>query len=442
MSLSIKISKKVGTRSDMIASRSWPQNRITIGRGEECTLVLEDQKKHVSRVHVELEEKDDNTFELTCVSKVNPVFINGKRHAPGSKHDLSAGDRFELGEYELELLAPPSVVKSEAPVSDVEETTRPDNPMLQMPKAQQAKPAQEKTIPVETVTAKPVAAEEPVFDVGELPPVEPGIFDEPAAPAAPAPVAAAAPEPEGDVFAETTYVGASSVPPANIFDEATYVGSRPPGQGAAPAGVRPAAGDGGMRTAVKAFLEGAGLQEKEISDAEIEAFLLQSGKIMRAAVEGAMALLAARATAKKELRAEDRTMVASKDNNPLKLMSDPQEALAFLFDTKERAAGFLDPVQAVGDAFDDLRAHEVALFAGMRAALLGSIQRFDPKMLEAELEKNAGGLGLNRKAKLWEQFAVYQQKLARDAEDDFNKVFGREFMGTYMEQVKRLRGTR
>ena len=155
-----------------------------------------------------------------------------------------------------------------------------------------------------------------------------------------------------------------------------------------------------------------------------------------------MALLAARATAKKELRAEDRTMVASKDNNPLKLMSDPQEALAFLFDTKDRSGGFLDPVQAVGDAFEDLRAHEVALFAGMRAALLGAIQRFDPKTLEAELEKNAGGLGLNRKAKLWEQFAVFQQKLARDAEDDFNKVFGREFMGTYMAQVKRLRGGR
>src|SRR5476651_1970038 len=139
MSLSIKISKKVGTRSDMIASRSWPQNRITIGRGEECTLVLEDPKKHVSRVHVELEEKDDNTFELTCVSKVNPVFINGKRHAPGSKHDLSAGDRFELGEYELELLAPPIAAKSDIPVSDVEETTRPDNPMLQVPKASPAK---------------------------------------------------------------------------------------------------------------------------------------------------------------------------------------------------------------------------------------------------------------------------------------------------------------
>jgi type VI secretion system FHA domain protein len=248
-----------------------------------------------------------------------------------------------------------------------------------------------------------------------------------------------------DVFAEATFIGsAASATASNLFDEATYVGGRPPSGAPASAASTAATGAAGKRAAVQAFLAGVGLEGKEIADADIEAFLQQSGKIMRAAIEGAMALLAARATAKKELRAEDRTMVASRDNNPLKLMADPQEALAFLFETKDRGSGsgFLGPVRAVGDAFEDLCAHEVALFAGMRAALLGAIRRFDPKTLEAELEKNAGGLGLNRKAKLWEQFAVFQQKLAQDAEDDFNKVFGREFMGTYMAQVKQLRGGR
>jgi type VI secretion system FHA domain protein len=453
MPLSIKILKKVGSRSDMIASRSWPQSRITVGRGEECTLVLEDPKKHVSRVHVELEEKDEGTYHVTVVSKVNPIFVNGKRQGPGSQLELYAGDRFELGEYELELLAPAVAGRTEFPTLEVEETTRPNNPMLQVPKSSAA-PRPEKTVPVEAIEAAPAEQEEPAFDPSNLPPVEEGLFDEPAAaePAAAAP-AAVAPEatapaipaaPAGDVFGEATYVGtAASAGAGNIFDEATYVGGGPAAPAAASTVVGKSAAQAGMRAAVEAFLAGAGLEGKEIADADIEAFLQQSGKIMRAAVEGAMALLAARATAKKELRAEDRTMVASKDNNPLKLMSDPQEALAFLFDTKDHASGgFLDPVQAVGDAFQDLRAHEVALFAGMRAALLGAIQRFDPKTLEAELEKNAGGLGLNRKAKLWEQFAAFQQKLARDAEDDFNKVFGREFMGTYMAQVKQLRGGR
>ncbi len=447
MSLSIKISKKVGGRSDMIASRSWPQNRISIGRGEECTLVLEDPRKHISRVHVELEQKNEGTFHLTIVSKVNPVFVNGKKHAPGSQIDLAAGDRFELGEYELELLAPPSPApKADVQVSAVEETTRPDNPRLQMGKKPPSPPPPDPVFEEATFMRQkaPLIEPDPLEGL-ELPPIEPGIFDQPAV--AEAPVAAPAPEPEreADVFAEATYVGTSNSAP-NVFDEATYVGGRPPGGSAAPAATAAAhaatgrGGAAGMREAVTAFLEGAGLAGKEIRDAEIEDFLRQSGKIMRAAIEGSMALLAARATAKKELRAEDRTMVASKDNNPLKLMSDPQEAMAFLFDTKDRSDGFLDPVQAVSDAFEDLRAHEVALFAAMRAALLGAIQRFDPKMLEAELGKRAGGLGLNRKAKLWELFAAYQQKLARDADDDFNKVFGREFMGTYMAQVKRLRG--
>jgi FHA domain-containing protein len=472
MSLSLKVSKKIGGRSDIIASRSWPQNRISIGRGEECTLVLEDPKKHISRVHVELEERDEGTFHLTIVSKVNPVFVNGKKHAPGSQVDLATGDRFELGEYELELLSPPAPSpRADAQVSAIEETTRPDNPQLQLPKGAAPPPpppppppAPEPSVFEEAtfIGQKIPPIEDDPFEGQELPPIEPGIFDEPATEPAPAdqtapvvlmapavppaaevpPVPAAKQEPETDVFAEATYVGASSAAPS-IFDEATYVGGRPPQAGVAPATAAPAArhdATAGMRQAVTVFLEGAGLAGKEIRDAEIEEFLRQSGKIMRAAIEGSMALLAARAAAKKELRAEDRTMVASKDNNPLKLMSDPQEALAFLFDTRDRTDGFLDPVRAVGDAFEDLRAHEVALFAAMRAALLGAIQRFDPKMLEAELEKSAGGLGLNRKAKLWELFAAYQQKLAHDAEDDFNKVFGREFMGTYMAQVKRLRG--
>jgi type VI secretion system FHA domain protein len=470
MSLSLKVSKKIGGRLDIIASRSWPQNRISIGRGEECTLVLEDPKKHISRIHVELEERDEGAFHLTIISKVNPVIVNGKRHAPGSQVELAAGDRFELGEYELELLTPPAPPKADVQVSTVEETTRPDNPQLQLPKNAAPPPPPPPPAPEPSVFEeatfigqKAPAIEHDPLEGQELPPIEPGIFDEPAvelAPAAPAvqavqaaapiapaaaadltapgaPAAPAEPESEADVFSEATYVGTSSAAPS-IFDEATYVGGRPPQAGAAPA-VRYDA-TAGMRRAVTVFLEGAGLAGKEIRDADIEDFLRQSGKIMRAAIEGSMALLAARAAAKKELRAEERTMVASKDNNPLKLMSDPQEALAFLFDTKDRTDGFLDPVRAVGDAFEDLRAHEVALFAAMRAALLGAIQRFDPKTLEAELEKSSGGLGLNRKAKLWELFAAYQQKLARDAEDDFNKVFGREFMGTYMAQVKRLRG--
>jgi type VI secretion system FHA domain protein len=441
VSLSLKISKKAGDRIDVIASRSWPQNKISIGRGAECTLVLDDEKKYVSRVHVELEEVEDGAFKVTVVSKVNPIFVNNRKHGPGSEISLGAGDRFEVGEYVIEMLAPPPPgPRVPNPVAEVEETTRPDNPMMkEMRSAMAAQPAaapapEPPPAPPPVAPAVAPAEEAALFAettfIGKKPAADEEVFDI----TAPG-IGGTAPEP--DVFGEATYVGAKQT--TNVLDEATYLGSRPQTPGAPSAAIA----EDGIRRAVAAFLEGAGLSDKDVPAADAEAFLRQSGMLVRAAVEGAMALLAARATAKKELRAEERTMVASRDNNPLKLMSDPQEVLAFLFDSnKDRTGGFLEPVQAVSDAFEDLRVHEVALFAGMRAALLGAIQRFDPKALEAELEKKSGSLGLNRKAKLWELFAGYQEKLAREAGDDFNKVFGREFMGTYMEQVKRLRGSR
>jgi predicted component of type VI protein secretion system len=41
--------------------------------------------------------------------------------------------------------------------------------------------------------------------------------------------------------------------------------------------------------------------------------------------------------------------------------------------------------------------------------------------------------------KLWDAFVAHHEKLTRDAEDDLLKVFGKEFLGTYMAQVRRLR---
>jgi len=211
---------------------------------------------------------------------------------------------------------------------------------------------------------------------------------------------------------------------------------------AAPAQASAAPGIGASAS-LAAFLEGAGLSHLKIPEAEAEAFLRDTGAIVRASVEGLIGLLLARSELKKEMRAEDRTMVASRDNNPLKLMTDPREALGFLFDARERLSGaFLPPVQAVQDACDDIRVHEIALMAGMRAAFQGALKRFDPKLIEREADKQKGSFSLNKKVKLWDTFVAHHEKLSRDAEDDLLKVFGKEFLGTYMAQVKRLRSGR
>jgi type VI secretion system FHA domain protein len=194
--------------------------------------------------------------------------------------------------------------------------------------------------------------------------------------------------------------------------------------------------------AFRAFLEGAGLPYKELSAAEAERLMRDCGAILRASVEGIMMLLLARAEMRKEFQAEERTMVAQRDNNPLKLMSDPHEAMGFLLDPGEHTDGFLDPVQSIGDACEDLRSHEIALMAAMRAAILGSLRRVDPALIEKEFDKSAQkGFSLaSRKAKLWEFFLERQAKLSQEAQEDFSKVFGRDFMGAYQTQLRRMKG--
>ena len=195
--------------------------------------------------------------------------------------------------------------------------------------------------------------------------------------------------------------------------------------------------------ALLAFFEGAGLPPKDLTPAQADGLLRDCGAILRAAVDGLMMLLLARAGMRKEFEAEEHTMVAVRDNNPLKLMRDPREALDYLFDPAERTDGLLDPVQAVGDACEDLRSHEIALMAGMRAAILGVLARFDPPAIERAFDKDAKGFSLaSRKARLWDAFVAQQDKLAREAQEDFNKAFGREFMAAYQAELRRLKGGR
>lgn len=398
MAITVKIFTKHGGggRPSLFLTREFEMLPVTLGRDATCTVALDDPHKHISRVHVELEE-ENGTYWMSVVSKVNPVMVKGRRFGPGTRLTLNSGDSFEMGEFEVQVLLP-----------------------------EKAQPADEN---------KPID-----LFLGE--------GDEPQA----------VPAPEAGIFDEPTYVGTG--------DEPTYMGPamntppvaapRPPPAAAPPPKprametTRPAAPrgapaapapTGSMAEALKVFMEAAGLPAKDLQDAQAEQMLRDCGGILRAAVEGLMMLLLARAEMRKEFEAEERTMVAARDNNPLKLMGDPHEAMEFLFDPTERTEGFLEPVQAIGDACEDLRAHELALMSGMRAAIMGAVRRFDPQVLEKAFEKAGGGgfsLG-GRKSKYWDLFVAHQQNLAQEAQEDFNKVFGRDFMAAYQAQVRRLK---
>ena len=147
----------------------------------------------------------------------------------------------------------------------------------------------------------------------------------------------------------------------------------------------------------------------------------------------------ARAVTKKESRIE-MTMLSVRANNPLKFFPNADSALTQMLNSG--MAGYMPPVQAMASAFDDLRAHELAVIAGMRAALGAVLHRFDPAQIESRLALPTmfdKMLGASRKAKMWDRLVELYGEIAREADDDLQRLFGEKFSQAYEEQVARLR---
>lgn len=188
----------------------------------------------------------------------------------------------------------------------------------------------------------------------------------------------------------------------------------------------------------RAFLAGLGTPNLPLPDGITPEMMERVGRLLREATQGTLDLLLARATTKREVRA-DVTMIVSTDNNPLKFSPDVAAALTHLL--VPQGPGFLTPVAAMRDAYDDLRSHQFGFMAGLRAALAGVLKRFDPTVLEQRMAQKSmldSVLPMNRRAKLWDLYIALYRDIAVEAEDDFHTLFGREFLRAYQEQVERL----
>jgi type VI secretion system FHA domain protein len=181
------------------------------------------------------------------------------------------------------------------------------------------------------------------------------------------------------------------------------------------------------------------LESRALADPE---FVQHAGELLREAIAGLLKALVARALTKGELRL-DMTMLSAVENNPLKFSPNAHEALTHLL-APRAASGYLPPLRAVREAYQDLEAHNLAVMAGMRAALLGVLQRFDPVKLEKRLGSHAlldKVLPVNRKARMWDLVAEQHAALVQEAQDEFDRIFGRAFRDAYQEQVEKLRAT-
>jgi type VI secretion system FHA domain protein len=246
--------------------------------------------------------------------------------------------------------------------------------------------------------------------------------DEPiGAPAAPPPPRPAARAPE--------------LPPAPAAQPPAAFQAAPPAPTSAAPAPTPATADASAMLA--ALLRGAGVPDLRFPNHDPQATLEAAGAVFRAMVEGLREVLMSRAAIKSELRVEQ-TMLRSRDNNALKFSVTVEEAVAALL--LPPRPGYKQPLAAVQEAARDIQSHEMAVMAGVQTALIGLLKRFDPAALEARLSPGRldSFLPGARKARIWELFCDTYKDIAREAEDDFQSVFGREFARAYDAQMKKL----
>jgi FHA domain-containing protein len=356
--MSIRVVSRGGEPLGTPLSATFDEAGGDIGRGADCTLVLPDPERRLSRKHVLVTCRDAQHFVRQIGANLD-VELDGVPLAPGSEHALKPGARLRIGPYILQAHATDATARFAA------------------------------------------------------------LFSAPPQPAPPPAAAPSAARPS--VFGDLLRAGAPA--PAEVAPLRTPI-DLDVGEPAAP-----------QEDALHALYDGLGLAlPRDPGSAQPRLI----GALLRLAIDGTLHLLAARSIAKRELGASP-TLLQTRENNPLKFSPDVDAALGHLLGHTH--SGFMAPQAAVRAAFEDLQAHEVAVLAGMRAALSAVLARFDPAALEQRLAPAAMWDNLMpaaRKARLWEGYGAEYARLMREIDDDFDAVFGRAFLKAYQAQLAEL----
>lgn len=222
--------------------------------------------------------------------------------------------------------------------------------------------------------------------------------------------------------------------PENEAPLAPAAGQAAPAAAPAPAAV--AVSTAQEDALLAALLRGAGVADIAVPGGMTPALMEELGEVMRETMRGLLDLLAARAHAKREVRA-DATVIVASDNNPLKFSPGLDAALSHLL--LPSGKGFMPPLRSLADARDSLRTHQEGFVAGMRAALTAVLARFNPARLEERLSTSSSGtsfLPMNNKAKLWNMYEELYGQIAKEAETDFHFLFGEEFLRAYQAKTR------
>jgi len=443
-----------------------------IGRALDNDWVLPDPEKFVSSRHAEIVCRGGSFFLKD--TSTNGTFVNGSPQPVGNNHEqqLFDGDRILIADYEISVALDASAqqgamgpsVESWQPISGPGVTgptgsgmTGPTGPGMTGPTGPTGgfgTPAsagsgedildifdESPSMPSTPGWAPPTPDHASVMDQNFVPP--------PVASAPPAADSGGGMIPEN--WDETGFVSPESVPsapppaapqapaygaPPQAPSSATELQAQPPLASRVPL-PEPAAVSASDQTAMLNLLMAAGIDQANAQAASTPANIAALGQILGITTQGLIDVLTARSAVKSQFRVP-MTMMRPVENNALKSSANSTEALINLLVTQNPA--YLSAVEAFAEGFEDVKAHQMALMAGMRAAFDSMLERFDPAELEERFKKRKSKsmLRLTGSALFWEMYKNLYDEMTQDADANFQRLFGEEFARAYEEQMQRL----
>ncbi|HEV2442166.1 MAG TPA: type VI secretion system-associated FHA domain protein TagH [Steroidobacteraceae bacterium] len=387
MLLALSVISGQGASLGSSAFKVFDERGGSIGRIDSNDWALPDPERFVSSRHAVVRFQD-GAFCLEDVSS-NGTFLNGPDRAISRSEPvrLKDGDRLFIGDYEIMV----QLIEDRAPAAG------------NGPAPIQAPPLAA-SVPLDTVD--PLA----LIGVGATAAGTPAVSK-------PDPVAPVAPAARVAPIAPVAPVARTPPPPA--------ASSTPqPETGAAP----------GLDQGARDLLTALGLDARAVEPA----IAAQLGEIVRSVVEGMIEVLRARAEVKNNFRMS-MTSVRIVENNPLKFSLNADDALHNLF--VKRNPGYLGPLEAFREGFQDIAFHELAMLAGIRAAYQSMVAKFSPAHLEetysGNLRRNSV-LPIGGRPKLWDMYCAQFGNIEKDSEGSFQLLFGEEFAKAYHKQLERL----
>ncbi|HEY6981152.1 type VI secretion system-associated FHA domain protein TagH [Reyranella sp.] len=412
---------------------------LSIGRGQDNDWIIPDPERHLSKRHCRL-TYGLGDWELHDLS-TNGTFLNQASEpvGRGTAQKLRNGDRIKFGLYEIEVTIDdegegaafddgrvPAGGRSEVAMRDADLRSYSDGGLPGT-----GSMSDDSNSPILPADFDPLAANQEPFR-GPTQPDHAHALESAFRPP-PAPAAIIPDDWDVDLPGTSRPRVAQSPPPLPPSQPQEHAAPPQPRQEHLP--VAQAGFEAGLAAA---FLRGVGLKDAALT--EPEKTLERIGAAMRATVNGLRQTLMARASVKDVFRIEQ-TMIRASGNNPLKFSLDDDDALATLLGTGRR--GGMAPEEAIAEAFDDLRMHELATVSAMQEAVRVLLAQFEPDSVERKAASNALQIHpAQRKARAWDAFVQLHKSVTQALSDDFDSVFGKAFARAYEQAIDKLGGDR